>query len=360
MRYYDIKITDPGAGGKEIVRYTSHPKGKMAPPDPGALQIEMVLEIATEKTGTTNSFVKIWGVSLEQISQAQNLNPVDNSSGGTQKSKNIVIYGGMGKGLPLAKPQLAGKLLEGQIIQAFGNWTGVNMTLDLIVAPGVVPAASPAQPNIIFNYKAGQDLATAIKNTLDTAFPQLSSLIKIGKNLVLNYDQPGFFGTLSQFAEYINGLSKAIQTAPGYRGVEMSVNEKTITVFDGSAAALAKEIKFDDLVGQPTWIEPGLIQVQCVMRSDIKMGDFIKLPPTLVTTQSASLTGFARLKQGLVFSGTLNVTGKYIRHVGNYKSPQGEAWSTYLTCAPTPTPGSEPPESTNLSSQSTDNVPGTG
>src|SRR5688572_13631719 len=128
MRYYDIEIHGQSSVGVAVgstnaaskFRYTSHPGGTRSPPDPGALQVELDVLRLPYGQAAAQSWVKIWGIPLETVTQGNNLN-----------FKNIMIKGGMGKGLPLANPKQAGPLVAGQIIQAFGNWVGTDMTLDL-------------------------------------------------------------------------------------------------------------------------------------------------------------------------------------------------------------------------------------
>ena len=338
MRYYDISITDPSSGGNALIHYTSHPNGVQQPPDRGALQVELDLWTLAQADARADSYLKIWGIPLTEISNSINLNPTSSTG-----PKNIIVMGGMGKGLPLANPAQAGILVQGQVKQAFGNWVGVNMTLDVLINSGMIggtvsgattttSAGGPAtKPNLVFNYKAGGAFSTAIKNTLQTAFPGMTTNVNISSDLTLNYDQPGFYEDVPQFAEYIKNVSLAIKNDVNYPGVDISINQNTIDVHDGTTVGTAKQISFADLVGQPTWVEPLTIQIKCVMRSDIQPGQYVTLPPSLVTTQAAAFSGLAGMRLGPVFSGQFYVNK--VHHVGNYKSPEGEAWTTDLFCS---------------------------
>lgn len=133
----------------------------------GALNIELDILNYGYDSPAGQSFVRIWGIPLQEIAQASNLN-----------MQNIQVYGGMQKGLPLANPAQAGLLVQGQIQQAFGNYISVNQTLDLIVVAGYASASAPggtgspeASADIPFNWKAGVPLGTAIKNALATSTP---------------------------------------------------------------------------------------------------------------------------------------------------------------------------------------------
>jgi len=78
--------------------------------------------------------------------------------------KSIKVYGGFQKGLPLAnrrRPACSCKATSA----TFGNWQGTDMSLDLIISPGVPPAAdATAVPpkNLSLNWKKGQNASEAI------------------------------------------------------------------------------------------------------------------------------------------------------------------------------------------------------
>lgn len=134
MRFYAVAIEGappifapiPGAA-VEGAQFSSVAYGVN---DPGALRCHMHLELVDWTTAQPNSFVRFYGVSLPMLSQSADLN-----------GKNISIYGGMWPGLPLAtdEAKYRGLLFCGQIYQAFGNWEGLDMTLDLLIQNGYNP-----------------------------------------------------------------------------------------------------------------------------------------------------------------------------------------------------------------------------
>lgn len=327
MRYYEIIV-----GGQTL--YASHPNGVTQPPDPGALQVEVDLISYTEASTNVQSWVRVHGVSIQDISQGHNLN-----------GQTMTVLGGMGKGLPLANPQQSGVLITGQVNQAFGNWIGTDMTLDLqprAWAGNSPPPPGPSQVNMSVNWKSGMALADAINSTLTTAYPGASIAVSILGSLVLNHDEQGFYGTLPRFAEWVKGVSQDLidpasvyrADPSAYQGVEINVApDGSIRVFDGTQQSSngAKAIQFTDLIGQPTWLDPGTIQVTCVMRADIHVGDTITLPATPIITTTAAQSAYSQLRQDSIFQGTFLVNG--VRHVGNYKSPSAAAWVTTLICA---------------------------
>lgn len=318
MRYYSITITTPGGA---LVRpaplaplglpatYTSLGPGGQTLTN--ALNVELDLSVVPYATPLSAGLVRVWGISLPEIAQASNLNGFE-----------IKVYGGMAKGLPLANPAQAGLLVQGQVFQAFGNWIGTDQTLDLIIRPSTGEIDNPK--NIILNWKAGTKLSEAIAVTLLTAFPDYQIDINISPRLVLSHDQVGYYQNVTQLAALIKNLSADI-VGGSYTGVEVILSEKKFKVYDQTTPARPKLIAFQDMIGQPTWIAPGTIQVKCIMRADISVADYIKLPPVLVTTSAQS---FSQYRSQSAFQGSFLVNE--VRHVGNFRQRDAASWATVI------------------------------
>lgn len=322
MRYYDIQILNPG-DGKELLHYTSHPRGNNKLPDPGALQIELDLISLFEGQASANSLIRIWGIPFEIASSGSDFN-----------FKNCVIRGGMGKGLPLANPAQANILASGQIIQAFGNWIGTEMTLDLMLQPGLVKQAVAQEPRkLVVQWPANAPMKDMIDTTLKTGYPDLKRQIDISDNLKLPNDETAFYASMAQFAQYSKNLSRKILGADNYTGVEMFIRGDTVHVQDGTKKETPINILPPDLIGQPTWLAPNMVQATLVMRGDIKVGSYVKLPDGLINTQASSWSSFALLKARTAFKGVFWVNR--VHHVGSFRQPDGRAWTTILDCLPT-------------------------
>jgi hypothetical protein len=316
MRYYKIDIGD-GA----LVYSSLGPDGRTIP---GALNVEFDIPVAPFATPVGGAIARVWGIPLEQIAQAKDLN-----------SKPIKIYGGMAKGLPLANPATAGLLAAGTVFPAFGNWIGTDMTLDLILAP---PFGSPGQPaNVVHNWPKGQPLSQAIKQALTTAFPGYPVNVAISDKLVLQRDDTSYYQSIEQYSQYIKPLSTSIVGSNDYAGVSISFDGTAINVYDGSQAGSSPtRVKFEDLIGQPTWIGLNEIQFKTAMRADLAVGKQITMPQgTLVTTTAGSASQF---RQRSAFQGHFLVT--MVRHVGNYRQPDAYSWNTTINAATAGTPGS--------------------
>lgn len=332
MRYYKIVITDadgqvlrsPSSVPGTDSTYTSYANNRSLP---GALQIELDIPLRAYATPMGAALVRIWGITLQEISAATQLNPTRDAEG-TFLYKSVAIYGGLQKGLPLANPNQIGLLVQGSIFQAFGNAIGTDRTLDLIIYPDFGTNATPK--NIVLDWKANTPLRQAVENTLKTAFPKIKRQINISDDLVLNSDQPGYYNTLEQFSAFIKQASVSIVGGGTYQGVDIFLNNGTFYVFDGTTQTTPKQIAFQDLIGQPTWIEGLNIQFKTAMRGDITVGDFVKMPPAQVTTTSSAPSSSVNLKS--TFEGNFQVSE--VRHVGNFRQPTAESWVTVFNAYP--------------------------
>lgn len=337
-RYYDIAIYNKDG---EVVRpaslaslrlpstYTSFVNGKTLP---GALNIEIQVQAFPFAVPKGGSFVRVWGISIDEISRANDLVDLD-----------ITVKAGMQKGLPLARPQQAGVIAQGKIFQSNGNWIGLDKTLDIIVVP-----TDTKPKDLAFVWKRKQPISDAIRSTLGTAFPDLRIVMAVSDQVVAQADMVGTYKTLPEFSEAIKKVTRlpvyaGIRTQSGtpYAGVDITKRDKVIIVYDGTADygensfANPKQIDFIDLVGQPTWITAQMINVKTVMRADIQVGDYVKLPkelstPFVLTGQGAGLPGSAA-RNKLAFQGVFEVRNLY--HWGNYRVPSADAWVTTFDAA---------------------------
>src|SRR5262245_52455639 len=106
MRYYSIVITDsggnliqtassvPGSGAT----YTSYAGGRSIP---GALQVELDVPVTAYAAPIGAAFVRVWGITVAEISEATQLNP-RYAGDGTATYFNVKVFAGMQRGLPLA------------------------------------------------------------------------------------------------------------------------------------------------------------------------------------------------------------------------------------------------------------------
>lgn len=360
MRFYDIQFTDPDGqllGNFGFARngfnttYSSYLGGQNIS---GALNVEFNIPQAPFATPQQGSWLRIWGVPLDELARSNNLGPTPGSGSTPIKLNGISIRAGMQKGLPLAKPQQIGTIVKGSIFKPFGNWQETDMTLEMVILPAVGNTNSQ-NINIPFNYPKNKPLSDAIKQSLTTGLTNYDNTVQVSPALVLPYDAAGSYTTLTSFAAMILKLSlqqqfQGIKTLGGgtYGGVQTRVVGNTVTVYDGTtnyssnSFSSPKAIAFEDLIGQPTWIGPNSINFKCVMRGDINVGDYISLPtslaiPYVLSTPGASLPGTAS-RNNLTFQGSFIIIN--VRHYGNFRSPNANAWVTVYNATYVGNPGS--------------------
>jgi len=333
MRYYELTITPQSTDSPADVNsmlctgVSSNKAKKTQSPlifsslkkdgshNPNALQIEFDLPIAAfhDPIGNgNNAYIRLSGIPLELITQARDLN-----------GALVELQSGMSKGLPLVNPEQRGLIMSGQVFQAFGNWQGENMTLDIVVMPLQNTAG-----NYSFQWKKGQKMVDMITQTLKRNHPDYTIKAAVKDNLVLSNDETGAYGSIGQFASYVFNKSKSIITNLNYQGVTIIVQGKTIVIQDGSSAKKPKPIKYTDIIGQPTWINFGVMQVKVNIRADLFQGDFITLPESAVKQTSKSMLGFKKNKTA--FDGNYQIS--QIRHLGNSRQPDANSWVTIIDC----------------------------
>jgi hypothetical protein len=118
-----------------------------------------------------------------------------------------------------------------------------------------------------------------------------------------------------------------------YIGVHMTVNNTGgIDVWDGQPTGTSKLITVFELIGQPTWIDVGLVQFITVMRGDIKPSDVVYLPKNIPYNIGPDNTAIQHPPQRteLSFTGAFQVYK--VTHNGDFRNPDGTLWSTAYEC----------------------------
>ena len=333
MRYYSISITNPKTG--QLFRppsfgslnlpfsYGSFLNGKTLS---AAWNVEINIPVVEAGLPSGDAWVRVWGISLQEIAQASDLN-----------NMLISVYGGMQKGLPLANPAQAGLIAQGYILQAFGNWIGVDQTLDLIIQPGPPPTGAalttPTPRNLVLNWLAGQQLSTALGNTLSAAYPGVQQQVNVSSKLVRADNVVGYYASLEQLAQFVKSVTRQ-QLGGTYPGVGITLANNTLTVSDGTTAGTTAspqvQLAFQDLIGQPTWVNSPNISVKTVMRADLKVGSQFKLPPAIITNTAQAASYITNQKAA--FQGGFMVQSMF--HYGNFRQPDAASWVTVIEGTP--------------------------
>lgn len=317
MRYYRIVVRNK-MGDATIYREWTSFNGRRT--DPGALDIEMDLNVTYFATPQAGSYVRLWGIDIKTISQAADFN-----------GKFIEIYGGMQKGLPLADPKQSGLLAMGTIQQAFSNWIGVDMTLDMYFTAG---NTLPNEPFVLsFNWRAGTPMVDTIIAALKTKFPtpMFSYTARVSSRLVMQTDQPGYYFSMLQFAKAANEISRGIIRDAGYPGVQILLKATEFIIDDATQRRAPIPIKYTDLIGQVTWQSTAQVSITTVMRKDIQSGDLVTLPPRqqMITMQQSQ----SQARPRDTFKGQFVINSA--RHVGRLRNAQAQGWVTVFDAAST-------------------------
>lgn len=194
MRFYDLTLTNPQSGAV-VKKWTSYPNGQF---DPGALNVmfDMITSVGAIPVGAQSIIIE--GVALADLDNAKQYGSTINDDGSVTGGVNLTLKGGMGAGLPLANPSQAGTLTQSAVFQSFGNWTGTDMSIALIVVPSSYSHGHPG--NIVLNWQKGQTLAAALQSTFAAAYPKTKATINISSSLVAVRNDTSFHGTFSQLA----------------------------------------------------------------------------------------------------------------------------------------------------------------
>lgn len=335
-RYYNIEIsslTTPAVpatgvigGVSQALTYTSVTNGVF---NPAALLVEFdFFSYLNAAVATDGATITIHGVGLSNISQAQKFT-----------GRNVKVSAGMSGGLPLEDPTQKGLILNGQIKQAWANWVGTEMDLNLLVFPSLYPYGQPG--NFVLNWIAGKSLQDALTVTLNVAFPNVGVVFDLSKPYILGRNVISMHNTLSQLASLI----KSTTASPGFSGVTVSTPiNNTIIVSDGlnvTGQKQPKQIKYTDLIGQPTWVGAASMMVTTVMRGDIQVNSIVTMPQGPGGPGQVTLSGVgidlqsvqpSNVNYATAFQGQFQVNA--IRHIGNSRDTGPTAWVSVFECLP--------------------------
>ena len=306
-RYYKLQVND--------FIWTNQVDGKAVA---NAQTIEFDIYANTFSNFAAQSMVRVWGVTKDQISQASDVN-----------GQTVSLFAGMQPGLPLATAAsvYSGLIMKGTVFQGFGNWMGVNMTLDMYVNSDA-GATQAAPANLAFLWQKGQQLGSIIQTVLQIGYPGYKVNLAISPNLVLQQDEPGVYGTIQQLSRYVQNVSQQINKDPTYQGVQISLTNGVFNVFDGtqpnSSDAIA--IQYQDLLGQVTWLGTNIIQFTTRVRADLQLGSTVTLPTLAGMQAITTQQSFSNYRVKNAFSGTWQI--KSMRHVGNSRASGAQSWVT--------------------------------
>jgi len=333
MRYYDITIVPKsGLGGSPLSYSTLYSNGMN---NTQALKIDVDIPQSWNYQPQGLGYVKIYGISFEDLNQSANLNPDYTNN----LFASIQIKLGMSKGLPFANPAQQGLVINGSILQSYANWQGNLVTLDLVITNSTVSPS--ANVNLDFTWEKGTFLEDAIKNTLQKAYPKKNTGLElvilggISPNLIATETQSAKYTNLESFNKYLNQTSKDILKLPNYLGVGIVATNRGFFLNDGTASQeeLVTQktviVDFQDIIGNLTWIDYVTIQAKLTMRGDLQVGNYIIFPSKspIVNTAASAIT---QARNNVSFQGVFQINR--VRSVGNNRQSDGNSWVTIVDC----------------------------
>jgi len=328
MRYYSITISPSQQSSTQFapVTFTSlanNSQNYQNRIDNGsALRVDLDIFQNLFHQTAQNGLLTIHGVSFEDLNQSANFN-----------NARIRISIGMSKGLPFANPAQAGEIIDGTILQCFGNWQGTEVNLNFIIV-GLTYVAPNDKVNFSFTWKAGTTLESAIRQSLNTAYPNIQIYGSLSSNLVYNQDQSWQYDNIISFSTYINQTSKQIIKTAGYLGASITSTNQGFLITDGTATTNTINVNFTDIIGNLTWINISTIQAKLVMRGDLNIMDKIVFPKGSPITNSPAT--FGQNRNNLAFQGVFQILN--IRHVGNSRQADANSWCSIVDCTIPVTP----------------------
>ena len=314
MRYYEIRISPGELSSTSFAPITFSTLTPARTDNGSALSVDIDIFQTWYHQPAQNGYIKIKGVDFKQLNQSANFN-----------GAKIKVAVGMSKGLPYAKPNQAGLIIDGTILQCFGNWLGAEVSLDFVI--GSATYNPNTDVNLSFEWKKGTPLQDAVTNTLGKAYKGIPISGSFSPNLIYTEDQWGQYTNLLSFSKYINAVSKQIITSDNYQGASIGNSSAGFILADGTISApKTTKIDFTDIVGNLTWLDIATIQAKLIMRSDLNIGDKIIFPkgsPVLNIVNN-----YSQYRNNISFNGTFQIN--QVRHVGSSRQADGNSWCTIV------------------------------
>ena len=315
MRYYAITISPSSQSTTSFAPFTISTLTSAKTNNGSALLVELDIFETFYHQPAQNGYIKIKGVPFPYINQASNFN-----------FASIKVEVGMSKGLPYANPKQAGLILDGTILQAFGNWQGNEVSLDLVIGPATYDPNIDV--NLPFVWEEGQTLESAVRQTLSIAYNGVPINGKFSDNLIYTEDLWGFnYKNLLAFGQAINELSKQVLPDPDYSGASIANTSTGFLLFDNTyTPTKTTELQSTDIIGNITWINVNTIQIKVVMRSDSELGQYITVPKGIPVINL--INNYSQYRYTYAFKGNFIVNS--VRHVGNSRQADANSWVTVI------------------------------
>ena len=329
MRYYNITISPPTANPNQFQPFSFSSQSNGVD-NYSSLQLDLDIYQNAFHQYSSNGYIRLMGVDLKQLNNSANINPQVTEDGSKINLCKIKVEIGMSKGLPYANPQQRGVIAQGGILQAFGNWQGTSVSLDIVLAP--IAVDQNALNNITFSIEKGQELTDAVKLALQNSYknPDGTPANVIGSfKQGLKYTEQAYAQHFNLFtlSSAVNRISRQIDPSPSYTGAIITATNTGFYLTDsGITPTATKVIKFTDVIGNLTWLGINTISAKVVMRGDLNVGDYISFEQGLPI--SNIINNQSQYRNKISFNGTFFVTK--LHHVGSSRNFDGNSWVTVI------------------------------
>lgn len=335
MRYYTLSVRPPHTSEDRLLfssYVTPQPGSTSYLPggspistfDAGALNILFTItnsDLSHPDGPTGGASITIQGVDITTVNQASDM-----------QGYTLMLNAGMGKGLPLSKPEQEGTLLHGTIKSSLGQWKDTNMSITFFVTPYVAPADDNEKLPFFLHCQEGQPIKDSIPHAFRSTMYGNTIKFSSSENPIARHDITGSYTTSKELCVAV--ADTWFQHTQNR--LSISTEGKFISFIEEKTHNTPHTIEFEDLIGQPTWNGTGKISIQCPLRGDIKVGDMIHISEATLELGSFSDKVHSPQsyegKKGSIFLGFFRVQS--VKHQGNFRSPTGENWMTTLDCIP--------------------------
>ncbi|UMM63145.1 hypothetical protein [Aristophania vespae] len=295
--------------------------------DPGALDIHFEID-EVDVTTASKSVITIRGIDIKTIGQASNLQGAQIRLLAGTSTPPHHIYNG--------QKRKWGLILEGTVFSSFGTWEETEMSLQLYVTPYTTGKSF----QFLTHARKGLELKYLIYREIARNFPNCTIEMNVKKNPLLPEAMQGSYSKFDEFVHFVKDTWKQLTN----EFILITSRGRIIYVADQSASQEPLEIKFTELIGQPSWNGSKEISFICPVRSDIKVTDIVTLPSFSSSHNNSPGTnawGSIKLpkdpvplpKDRSLFSGQFMITD--LHHLGQFRSEKGLQWVTSYKAVPT-------------------------
>lgn len=326
MRRYRIVITPSDTTSTNNVNGTSVSAGRSLIYDsqingqdnPSALDIAFDVVVAGMDLALPGSYIQVFGVPITEVSKVRRW-----------QGAKISLWGGFSSGFPLADASQYGLLAKGTILQAYGNWSGLDQSVVFVLT------AAGTDREVNFYWEKGKTLSSAVSSALyqytGYKFKSMLTNDAVATQTVAHYSD-----SIYTFGQYLKEYTNSIGLASGLNGVLLVCNGDSITLYDSPVSSNVTTINFNDFQGQPLYFGYGgpTVQTALNLRHDLSIGSKFKFPNEVSTGYLMNTpSSMATLpKDNSIISGTFIANS--IRHIGKFRDPHADSWVTVVDGVP--------------------------